>query len=268
MRLLVDEYLAWTGREAWASRARPSPTPTTRCCPRRSSAGRWTLFGRKVLPRHLEIIYEINARFLDEVRIRFFGDEERLARMSLIDESGERYVRMAHLACVGSHAINGVAALHTELLKSDVLRDFYDLWPQKFSNKTNGVTPRRWMALSNPRLTQLITAHIGDGWIRTWRSCARSSRSPRMRSFASAGARSSARTRALAAPSRASAPACGRPGVDVRRAGQAHPRIQAPAPEHPAHDRAVSPPQSSTPAISRAPSFSAARPRPAITWPS
>jgi starch phosphorylase len=119
-----------------------------------------------MLPRHLEIIYEINARFLDEVRIAFFGDDERLARMSLIDENGVRYVRMAHLATAGSHAVNGVAQLHTELLKSDVLRDFHDLWPEKFSNKTNGVTPRRWMVLCNPRLSQFISRLIGDNWIR------------------------------------------------------------------------------------------------------
>ncbi|HEY5760616.1 MAG TPA: glycogen/starch/alpha-glucan family phosphorylase, partial [Steroidobacter sp.] len=119
-----------------------------------------------VLPRHLDIIYEINARFLDEVRIRFYGDESRLARLSLIDEHGERYVRMAHLACVGSHTINGVAELHSELLKQDVLKDFYELWPHKFSNKTNGVTPRRWMALSNPKLSSLISEAIGDSWIK------------------------------------------------------------------------------------------------------
>ncbi|HEU4589577.1 MAG TPA: glycogen/starch/alpha-glucan family phosphorylase, partial [Steroidobacteraceae bacterium] len=96
----------------------------------------------------------------------FFGSEERIRRLSLIDESGERYVRMAHLASVGSHAINGVAALHSELLKSDVLRDFAELWPEKFSNKTNGVTPRRWMVLSNPRLSECISQRIGDEWIR------------------------------------------------------------------------------------------------------
>ena len=142
---------AAAGPRPGASPAAPSPTPTTRCCPKRSE--RWPLevFGR-VLPRHLEIIYDINAHFLEEVRMRFLGDDERIRRMSIIDENGERYVRMAHLACVGSHAINGVAELHTELLKRDVLKDFYELWPQKFSNKTNGVTPRRWMALSNPRL--------------------------------------------------------------------------------------------------------------------
>jgi starch phosphorylase len=99
------------------------------------------------------------------VSARYPHDGARVARMSLIDESGPRYVRMAHLATVGSHAINGVAALHTELLKRDTLRDFYEMYPERFSNKTNGVTPRRWMALSNPRLSKLITEKIGEKWI-------------------------------------------------------------------------------------------------------
>ncbi len=164
MRLLVDE-LALDWDTAWAITRQTFAYTNHTLLP--EALERWPLdlFGR-MLPRHLEIIYEINARFLDEVRIAFFGDEERLARMSLIDESGARYVRMAHLATAGSHAVNGVARLHTELLKSDVLRDFHDLWPQKFSNKTNGVTPRRWMALSNPRLSQFISRVIGDNWIR------------------------------------------------------------------------------------------------------
>ncbi|MCE5243360.1 MAG: glycogen/starch/alpha-glucan phosphorylase, partial [Desulfobacteraceae bacterium] len=119
----------------------------------------------ELLPRHMEIILEINRRFLDEVRARFPGDEARVARMSLIDESGERYVRMAHLACVGSHAINGVAGLHTRLLEQDVLRDFHEMTPEKFSNKTNGVTPRRFMVLSNPGLSGLLGGRIGDSWI-------------------------------------------------------------------------------------------------------
>jgi len=123
------------------------------------------MFGR-LLPRILEIIYEINARHLDEVRMAFFGNEQMISSLSLIDEAGERYVRMAHLASVGSHAINGVAALHSELLKSDVLNDFAKLWPEKFSNKTNGVTPRRWMVLANPRLAHCITQRIGEDWIR------------------------------------------------------------------------------------------------------
>ncbi len=128
---------------------------------------RWPLpmFGQ-LLPRHLEIIYEINRRFLDEVKARFPGDPERVRRMSLIDESGPRYVRMAHLATVGSHAINGVAELHSNLVKSQLLADFYEMYPGRFSNKTNGVTPRRWLLFSNPKLAALITSRIGDGWIK------------------------------------------------------------------------------------------------------
>jgi starch phosphorylase len=119
-----------------------------------------------LLPRHLEIIYEINARFLDQVRVAFFGDEQRLRRLSLIDEDEPRSVRMANLATVGSHAVNGVAGLHSELLKREVLADFYALWPERFSNKTNGVTPRRWLLLANPRLAHCITRRIGDSWVR------------------------------------------------------------------------------------------------------
>jgi len=164
MRLLVDDALMpWA--EAWKVTCRTFAYTNHTLLP--EALERWPLevFGR-VLPRHLEIIQEINAQFLEEVRMRFLGDEARIARMSLIDESGERYVRMAHLACVGSHAINGVAELHSELLKRDVLKDFYELWPQKFSNKTNGVTPRRWMVLSNPKLSNLISEHIGTDWIK------------------------------------------------------------------------------------------------------
>jgi starch phosphorylase len=164
MRLLVDEaLLPWA--EAWNVTRKTFAYTNHTLLP--EALERWPIevFGR-VLPRILQIIYEINAHFLEEVRIRFLGDDERIVRMSIIDETGEHYVRMAHLACVGSHAINGVAALHSELLKSDVLKDFYEMWPQKFSNKTNGVTPRRWMVLSNPNLSQLITEHIGDGWVK------------------------------------------------------------------------------------------------------
>jgi starch phosphorylase len=123
------------------------------------------LFAR-LLPRHLEIIYEINARFLTQVRERFPNDEGRVARLSLIDEQGQKFVRMANLATVGSHAVNGVAALHTELLKKTVLHDFYEIEPDKFFNVTNGVTPRRWLALSNPELSELISGRIGDGWLK------------------------------------------------------------------------------------------------------
>ncbi|MFZ5573203.1 MAG: glycogen/starch/alpha-glucan phosphorylase [Thermodesulfobacteriota bacterium] len=120
---------------------------------------------QRLLPRHLEIIHEINARFLADVRERYPEDSGLAERLSLIDEAGERYVRMANLACVGSHTINGVAGLHSELLKRDVLRDFFRLWPEKFTNVTNGVTQRRFMVLANPCLTELISSRIGRGWI-------------------------------------------------------------------------------------------------------
>ena len=119
-----------------------------------------------LLPRHLEIILDINYYFLEEVRAKFPGDEEKAKRMSIIDETGEKFVRMAHLAVVGSHAINGVASLHTDLLKKGLMKDFHDLWPYKFHNITNGVTPRRWIVLKNQELSSLITKKIGKKWIK------------------------------------------------------------------------------------------------------
>ena len=163
MRLFLDEQgMDWD--TAWSITRQTFAYTNHTLLP--EALERWPLgmFGAE-LPRHLEIIYEINGRFLDEVRMRFLGDDQRVARMSLIDEAGERYVRMAHLACAGSYAINGVAELHSELLKQDVLKDFFELWPEKFSNKTNGVTPRRWIALSNPKLTRLLNGTIGPEWI-------------------------------------------------------------------------------------------------------
>jgi glycogen phosphorylase len=163
MRLLVDEHLmSWD--DAW--RITQATCAYTNHTLLAEALEKWPvgMFGR-LLPRHLEIIFEINRRFLDEVRLRHPADDDLVRRLSLIDDTGERYVRMAHLASAGSHAINGVAALHTELLKATVLRDFHTIAPGKFFNVTNGVTPRRWMALSNPGLSALITRHVGDGWI-------------------------------------------------------------------------------------------------------
>jgi len=163
MRLLVDEHrLSWD--RAWHVTTRTLAYTNHTLLP--EALERWSIpLFASVLPRHLEIIYEINRRFLDEVRVRYPDDDERVARMSLIDETGERHVRMAHLAAVGSHAVNGVAALHSQLLREGVLRDFYEFTPDKFHNVTNGVTPRRFIVLSNPTLTALITHHIGDGWV-------------------------------------------------------------------------------------------------------
>jgi glycogen phosphorylase len=162
MRLLVDEHnMDWD--RAWYITQNTFAYTNHTLLPEALECWPLSLFG-SLLPRHLEIIYEINRRFLDEVRAKYPDDGDRVRRVSLIDERGERYVRMAHLACVGSHAINGVAALHTELLKQHVLRDFYELYPEKFSNKTNGVTPRRFIVVNNPRLANFITRRIGDNW--------------------------------------------------------------------------------------------------------
>lgn len=163
MRLLIDEHrLDWS--EAWSITQRTfAYTNHTLLA---EALERWSvkLFGR-LLPRHLEIIYEINYRFLNDIRDRYPNDRDRLIRMSLIEEGSEQLVRMAHLACVGSHTVNGVAALHTTLIKQELLRDFYEMYPDRFQNKTNGVTPRRWLLISNPELARLITDTIGDRWI-------------------------------------------------------------------------------------------------------
>jgi starch phosphorylase len=164
MRLLVDEYAVdWD--TAWSITRKTFGYTNHTLLPEALEHWPISVFA-KVLPRHLDIVYEINARFLEEVRIRYLGDEARIVRMSLIDENGGRYIRMANLACVGSHAVNGVADLHSQLLKQSLMKDFCDMWPEKFSNKTNGVTPRRWLALTNPRLAELICEAIGAAWIK------------------------------------------------------------------------------------------------------
>ena len=164
MRLLIDEQqLEWT--EAWAITTRTFSYTNHTLLPEALECWPLAVLAR-ILPRHLEIIFEINARFLKLLGEQAPDDAARAARMSLIDERGERQVRMAHLAIVGSHAINGVAGLHTELLRTEVLADFCELWPGKLSNKTNGVTPRRWLQLANPGLAALISSRLGKGWMR------------------------------------------------------------------------------------------------------
>jgi starch phosphorylase len=167
MRLLVDEHsMEWAA--AWHVTQNALSYTNHTLLPEALEQWSRGLFG-SLLPRHLQIVEEINRRHLIDVRQKFPGDEGRVQRLSLINENGangQKSVRMAHLASLGSHAINGVAALHTELLKTNVLNDFYALTPEKFSNKTNGVTPRRWMVLSNPQLAELLTARVGSAWIR------------------------------------------------------------------------------------------------------
>lgn len=123
-------------------------------------------FFEQILPRHLQIVYDINDRFIKDIQARFPEDPERIARMSIVEEHWERKIRMAHLAIVGSHSVNGVAALHTEILKNELFRDFYEMYPERFNNKTNGITQRRWLKMSNPQLSRLIDEYIGDAWTR------------------------------------------------------------------------------------------------------
>lgn len=163
MRLLTDQHgLSWD--EAWDI--------TTRTCAYTNhtllaeAMEKWSVaLLETLLPRHLRIIYEINHRFLRDVSVRYIGDEQRLRRMSVIEDGEDRKVRMAHLAIVGSHSVNGVAKLHTRLLRERELRDFDDMYPGRFNNKTNGITPRRWLLSANPDLAKLISEHIGEGWI-------------------------------------------------------------------------------------------------------
>jgi len=163
MRILLDEaHLGWDEASELTKRALAYTNHTL--LP--EALEKWPVaWFEKVLPRHLEIIYEINRRLLDAVRTRFPGDEGRVARVSLIEEGPSKHVRMANLAIVGSHSINGVAALHSELLRTMTVKDLAEMFPERFNNKTNGVTPRRWLLLSNPALARTISDAIGDGWI-------------------------------------------------------------------------------------------------------
>jgi starch phosphorylase len=163
MHLLVDDHgLDWD--TAWNVTRQTFAYTNHTLLPEALEKWSVKLIGQ-LLPRHLEIIYEINARFLDEVRAAFPGDTSRASRMSLIDETGERFVRMAHLATVGSHRVNGVAQLHSDLLRQTVMGDFAELWPDKFCNVTNGVTPRRFVAVGNRPLSRLVTESIGERWL-------------------------------------------------------------------------------------------------------
>ncbi len=163
MRLLLDEnQLAWD--QAWGITQKTFAYTCHTLLPEALEKWPLDLFGG-LLPRHLEIIQEINRRFLLKVAARFPNDADRLRRMSIIEEGTPQQVRMAHLASVGSFAINGVAELHSRLLREHTLRDFSEMWPERFQNKTNGVTPRRFMRQANPRLSELITSKIGDGWL-------------------------------------------------------------------------------------------------------
>ncbi len=163
MRLLVDQYQVGWDR-AWSITQKTFAYTCHTLLPEALEVWPIDLFGN-LLPRHLEIIFEINRRFLDEVREQFPGDDARVERMSIIQEGHKRGVRMANLATVGSHAVNGVAELQSRLLRERTLADFAEMWPEKFQNKTNGVTPRRFMRIANPQLADLISSKIGNDWL-------------------------------------------------------------------------------------------------------
>ncbi|HET8564128.1 MAG TPA: glycogen/starch/alpha-glucan phosphorylase, partial [Candidatus Binatia bacterium] len=163
MRILLDEaHLGWD--EAWDLTQKTLAYTNHTLLP--EALEKWPLAWFEImLPRHLEIIFEINRRLLDEVRKRFPGDDGRVQRVNLVEEGTERKIRMANLAIVGSHSTNGVAAIHSQLLRTVTVKDLAELFPQRFSNKTNGVTPRRWLLMSNPALSDTITDAIGNGWM-------------------------------------------------------------------------------------------------------
>ena len=231
MRLLVDEHgVGW--EQAWSITRRTFAYTCHTLLPEALETWPVPLFGR-LLPRHLEIIYALNHFFLDDVRARYPGDEGRVARMSLIQEDPERRVRMANLAVAGSFAVNGVAGLQSRLLAATTLRDFAEMWPEKFRNVTNGVSPRRFLRLANPRLSALITARLGDDrWLTDL------DRLAGLEALAGDDAVPGAVARGQAAEQ--DRPGLSRPGrhrrhhrsrVAVRRHGQAAARVQAPAPQ-------------------------------------
>ncbi|HJV34761.1 MAG TPA: glycogen/starch/alpha-glucan phosphorylase [Geomonas sp.] len=164
MRVLIDlEKLEW--EEAWEITRKTFAYTNHTILP--EALELWPVwFFEQILPRHLQIIYEINDQFIKEVKAAFPDDPQRISRMSIVEEHWERKIKMAHLAIVGSHSVNGVAALHTEILKKELFRDFYEMYPEKFNNKTNGITQRRWLKMANPGLSALLDEHIGDGWTR------------------------------------------------------------------------------------------------------
>jgi starch phosphorylase len=164
MRILIDqEGLNWD--EAWQVTTKTCSYTNHTLLP--EAIERWTVSRlNTMLPRHLEIIYEVNRRHIEALHVKFPGDEARIRRMSLVEEDGEKRINMGYLCIVGSHTVNGVAQIHSDLLKTTLFKDFYEYTPEKFQNKTNGITPRRWLLLCNQSLSDAIADKIGEGWIR------------------------------------------------------------------------------------------------------
>ena len=247
MRILLDRaHMSWD--DAWDITQRTLAYTNHTLLPEALEKWPVDLF-EALIPRQLEIIYEINRRFLDEVRRRYPGDEARVRRVSLIEEEPTRRVCMAHLAVVGSHSTNGVAAIHSELLRTRVLRDFAELYPERFNNKTNGVTPRRWLQQANPSLSRLITGAIGGDWVTDLDAASQAPAARRGCGFSRAIPRGQTRGQGrLCRLARGHQRRGGGSGHDLRQPDQAHSRVQAPAAQCPAHHRPLqSPAQRSEP---------------------
>ena len=226
MRILLDDaHLGWD--QAWKLTTKTLAYTNHTLLP--EALEKWPVAWFEVLlPRQLEIIYEINRRLLDEVRSRFPGDEGRVERVSLVEEGAQRKIRMANLAIVGSHSTNGVAAVHSKLLRTVTVKDLAEMFPERFSNKTNGVTPRRWLLNANPELADAITQVIGDRWITDLSQLKQAQvirrRRPRLRIVSQGQAR---RQSALCRLAQVVLRRAGEPGHDLRLPDQAHPRVQA-----------------------------------------
>ena len=240
MRIMLDEHgLDWD--RAWAISTRVFSYTNHTLLP--EALETWPVsFFESTLPRHLQIVYQINHRFLTDVRHRYPGDADLARRVSLIDESDGRRVRMSHLALVGSHAVNGVSALHTDLMRRTLFADFERLFPGRITNITNGITPRRWLNEANPRLAALIASRTSCALGHRSRLPARPRAAGRRRRLPAGVPRRQARQQGAVRRPGPPAPRPGhRPGVALRRADQAHPRVQAPAAEPARRDRALQP---------------------------
>ncbi len=238
MRILLDEaHLGWD--QAWDLTQRTLAYTNHTLLP--EALEKWPLaWFEMMLPRHLEIIFEINRRFLDDVRSRFPGDEERVQRVSLVEEGAERKIRMANLAIVGSHSTNGVAAIHSGLLRTTTVKDLAEMFPERFNNKTNGVTPRRWLLLANPALAGVITEAIGDGWMTDLSQLRKLTPLADDKAFREAFRNAAQRSQiAFCRLAQGNNRPDRRPGQHFRLSDQAHPRIQAATAQRVAHHRAL-----------------------------
>jgi glycogen/starch/alpha-glucan phosphorylase-like protein len=240
MRILLDDaHLGWD--QAWKLTQQTLAFTNHTLLP--EALEKWPVaWFELILPRHLEIIFEINRRFLDAVRTRFRGDQGRVQHMSLVEEGPEQKVRMANLAIVGSHSTNGVAAIHSGLLRRMTVKDLAEMFPERFNNKTNGVTPRRWLLLANPALAGAISGALGDGWVTDLGQLTKLKPLADDKAFRDAFHKAARQTKSHFAVAQIDLGSDCRSGYHLRLPDQAHPRIQAAVAQRVAHYRSLHPP--------------------------